>query len=131
MNKILYILRHVPGAGSSTLAKQLAGDNVFEADQYFVTNGHYEFDATKLSTAHKFCQQRLTGAMSDGITPLCVSNTTTTEKELKPYLEMAKTHGYTAFVVVVENRHEGVNQHGVPEEVLTKMRTRLAGSIRL
>lgn len=129
--KALFIIRGIPGSGKSTLAKQLAGDNVFEADQYFLADGEYRFDFSKLGLAHESCKQRLTNAMSNGIMPLCVSNTTTTEKELNPYLELAKSHGYTAFVVVVENRHEGVNQHGVPEEVLTKMRARLAGSIKL
>lgn len=131
MNKVLYILRGVPGCGKSTLAKQLAGNNVFEADQYFLTEGKYEWDFSKIGLAHESCKQRLTEAMRNDITPLCVSNTTTTEKELKPYLEMAKSHGYTSFVLVVENRHDGVNQHNVPEETLVKMRARLAGSIRL
>ena len=131
MNKILYILRGIPGCGKSTLAKQLVGDNVFEADQYFLTNGKYEFNPARLGLAHKSCRQRLTNAMNNGTTPLCMSNTTTTEKELEPYLQLAETFGYTTFVLVVENRHEGVNQHGVPDEVLAKMRARLSGSIRL
>lgn len=131
MNKVLYILRHVPGAGSSTLAKQLAGENFFEADQYFTINGEYKFDFASLRLAHESCKQRLTNAMNDGITPLCVSNTTTTEKELDPYLSLAKSHGYTSFVLVVENRHAGVNQHGVPEDKLGVMRNRLMGSIKL
>jgi hypothetical protein len=43
---------------------------------------------------------------------------------MKPYFELAKTYGYKVFSIVVENRHEGTNQHGVPDEVLTKMRER-------
>ena len=129
--KVLYILRSVPGAGKSTLAKQIAGDNVFEADDYFRAEGTYRFDFSKLGLAHESCKQRLTNAMCDGITPLCVANTTTTEKELSPYLSLAKSHGYTSFVMVVENRHDGVNQHGVPNDKLEQMRARLAGSIKL
>jgi hypothetical protein len=26
--------------------------------------------------------------------------------------------------IIVENRHEGTNEHGVPDEVLTKMKNR-------
>jgi predicted kinase len=69
--------------------------------------------------------------MKEGKTPLCVSNTTTTNKELEPYLEYAKEYGYTTFVMVVENRHNGINEHNVPEEVLEKMKARLMGSIKL
>jgi hypothetical protein len=53
-----------------------------------------------------------------------VSNTFTQEWETEPYLELAKTYGYKVFSIVVENRHGGVNQHEVPDEVLTKMRER-------
>jgi hypothetical protein len=130
MDKVLYILRHVPGAGSSTLAKQLT-EHVFEADQYFLSEGQYKFNPAELASAHNSCKIRLISAMRDGITPLCVSNTTTTEKELTPYLEYAKAYGYKAFVLVVENRHNGVNEHNVPEEVLGKMKARLMGSIKL
>jgi predicted kinase len=55
---------------------------------------------------------------------IAVSNTFTQEWEMEPYLELAKTYGYKVFSIVVENRHGGVNQHEVPDEVLTKMRER-------
>jgi hypothetical protein len=41
-----------------------------------------------------------------------------------PYYDLAKKHGYRVFSVIVENRHEGVNSHDVPEETLQKMRSR-------
>jgi hypothetical protein len=56
--------------------------------------------------------------------PVVVSNTFTQEWEMGPYFELAKTYGYKVFSIVVENRHEGTNEHGVPDEVLTKMRER-------
>jgi hypothetical protein len=37
---------------------------------------------------------------------------------------LAKEYGYKVFSIVVENVHGGTNEHGVPEEVLTKMRER-------
>jgi hypothetical protein len=43
---------------------------------------------------------------------------------MKPYFEMADQFDYKVFSIVVENRHGGINQHDVPEEVLTKMRDR-------
>jgi predicted kinase len=55
---------------------------------------------------------------------IVVSNTFTQEWEMKPYFEMADRYDYKVFSIVVENRHGGVNEHNVPEEVLTKMRER-------
>jgi hypothetical protein len=43
---------------------------------------------------------------------------------MKPYMDMAKDWGYTVFSIIVENRHGGVNQHGVPDEKLQQMNDR-------
>jgi hypothetical protein len=50
-----------------------------------------------------------------------VSNTSTQEWEMEPYFNLAKEFGYTVFSVVVENRHGGINQHGVPQDKLQMM----------
>ena len=42
----LYLLRGVPGAGKSTLAKQL-GCTHFETDTYFMVDGEYKFEKTE------------------------------------------------------------------------------------
>jgi hypothetical protein len=55
---------------------------------------------------------------------IVVSNTFTQEWEIEPYFKLAEQYGYKVFTIVVENRHGGINQHGVPDEVLTKMRDR-------
>jgi hypothetical protein len=53
-----------------------------------------------------------------------VSNTFTQEWEMQPYYDLAEKHGYTVYSLVVENRHEGVNEHGVPEDKLEIMKNR-------
>jgi len=53
--KELFLLRGLPGSGKSTLAKSLGGMRI-EADQYFMYEGKYEFDASKLKEAHAWCQ---------------------------------------------------------------------------
>ena len=58
MNKNLYLLRGIPGAGKSTLAKQL-GDSHFETDGFFMVDGEYKFDPTKLRKAHEWCQSQV------------------------------------------------------------------------
>ncbi len=124
MEKILYICRGIPGSGKSTFAKQLTS-NVFEADHYFIDNeGNYNFDPSKIKDAHKDCQDNVRYAMESSISKIAVSNTSTQDWELQPYYELATKYGYTVFSIVVENRHEGVNQHGVPEDKLEQMRNR-------
>jgi len=61
-----------------------------------------------------------------GMTPsrIAVANTFTQEWEMKAYYDLAKEYGYTVFSLVVENRHNGVNVHNVPEEVLESMKNR-------
>jgi predicted kinase len=134
MEKVLYIVRGIPGSGKSTMAKMLVGEEflVCEADKYFIDKetGEYNFDFTKIKEAHKFCQDTVETYMKDSLVndqfyrEIAVSNTFTQEWEMEPYLELAKTYGYKTFSIIVENRHGGVNQHSVPDEVLTKMRER-------
>ena len=124
MEKVLYIVRGIPGSGKTTLANQLTS-NVFEADHYFYDNdGNYNFIPSEIREAHKECQQFVRYAMESGIKKIAVSNTFTQEWEMKPYFELAETHGYKVFSIIIENRHGGTNEHGVPDEVLTKMRER-------
>jgi hypothetical protein len=55
---------------------------------------------------------------------IVVSNTFTQEWEMKPYFDLAKTYGYQVFSLIVENRHGGLNQHGVPEDKVQIMKDR-------
>lgn len=55
---------------------------------------------------------------------IAVSNTFTQEWEMEIYFKLAEQYGYTVFTVIVENRHGGVNTHGVPEEKIEIMKNR-------
>jgi predicted kinase len=121
--KELYLLRGLPGAGKSTLAKSLGGKHV-EADMFFMEDGEYKFDATKIKHAHSWCQTIVGGWMSDDEERIVVSNTFTQEWEMMPYIDWAEHFGYTVFSLIVENRHGGINQHNVPQEVIDKMKNR-------
>lgn len=125
MEKILTICRGIPGSGKSTFAKTLGGIHV-EADQYFMEDGVYKWDPTMIKNAHNYCQGQTQAWMktdSDQIdtSKIVVSNTFTQVWEMEPYFKLAEQYGYKVFTIIVENRHGGVNQHGVPDEVLTKM----------
>ena len=128
MEKILFIVRGLPGSGKSTFAKTLGGTH-FETDNFFMVDGEYKFDVTKLKAAHEWCQNSVNTAMILNITTdlnntIVISNTFTQEWEMKPYFDMAETYGYRVFSLIVENRHGGVNQHGVPEDKLEIMKNR-------
>jgi predicted kinase len=127
--KSLYLLRGLPGAGKSTLAKKL-GDAHFEADMYFTNeNGQYIFNGADIKKAHEWCQNEVQLAMilnhTSGLNEsIVVSNTFTQEWEMEPYYKLAETYGYRVFSLIVENRHGGENLHNVPEDKIEAMRER-------
>ena len=121
--KELFLLRGLPGAGKSTLAKALGGEQV-EADQYFIVDGEYRFDPTKIKTAHEWCRNQVSDWMFLEFERIVVSNTFTQEWEMEPYFQMAKEKGYMVYSLIVENRHGGNNVHGVPPEKLQQMKSR-------
>jgi predicted kinase len=132
--KALFLIRGCPGAGKSTFALTIWDHVVIcEADKFFYDKeGNYNFDKDKLHLAHKWCYDRVETFMKDNIAneqfypEIVVSNTFTTEKELKPYFELAEKYGYKVFSLIVENRHGNKNQHNVPEETLLKMKERFS-----
>lgn len=131
MSQTLYLVRGLPGSGKSTLAK-LIRDGInrvadrppcqhFEADQYFMTGGVYNFRPNSLPDAHWWCQKSTKDALGIGDS-VVVSNTFTTEKEMRCYFEMAMSAKVP--VVVLTASGPFLNVHNVPEDVLEKMRNR-------
>ena len=130
MGKELILLRGLPGSGKSTLAKSLsnASTGYIEADMYFIQNGEYKFDASKLRQAHAWCQNQVEHWMGpNGFYKIIVSNTFTQEWEMEAYYQLAEQYGYRVYSLIVENRHgesEDTNTHNVPLETIQKMRER-------
>jgi len=125
--KQLFLLRGLPGAGKSTLAKTLVKKDYChkEADMFFVDrDGNYKFDLSKIKDAHKWCQDEIEFVMKYDHSPLVVSNTFTQEWEMQPYIELANKYGYQVHSLIVENRHEGVNEHGMPADKIEQMKNR-------
>ena len=97
-------------------------------------DGVYKFDPAKIRDAHKWCQNSVERAMllnnttGDNST-IIVSNTFTQEWEMEPYYALAKQWNYKVFSIIVENRHGGVNEHGVPEDKLQAMKDRFEISL--
>lgn len=124
----LYLIRGVSGSGKSTLAAQMSASMrvpFIEADMYFMENGVYLFNPLKLQEAHKWCQCTAQGEISRGRSVI-VSNTSTTEKEVRTYQDIALQFGANFVSIIVENRNATESVHEVPDEVLQRQRSRFS-----
>lgn len=126
--KELFLLRGLPGAGKSTLAKSLGGLHI-EADNFFLKEDVYEYDPSKIKDAHAWCQSFASEWIAEGRERIVVANTFTQAWEMQPYFDLAEQYGYRVYSLIVENRHGGVNEHGVPQETLDKMKNRFEISL--
>lgn len=123
----LILIRGLPGSGKSTLAKSFNDFKHFEADMFFTLDtGDYVFDASKLSIAHQWCQNKTKMNLSVG-NNVVVSNTFTTLKELRPYFEIAKEFNIIPFVITIQGCFGSI--HNVPEETMIKMKQRFVHDI--
>lgn len=131
--KILLLVRGVSGSGKSSFVKTMAKMHFaspaylhYEADMYFYDSlGQYNFDRNKLHKAHAWCRQKALEALEDNRC-VVVSNTSTTEAEVKTYQDIAKKAAAEFVSIIVENRHNGVSVHNVPEYVLDAQKQRFS-----
>lgn len=115
----LVLIRGLPGSGKSTTAKVLAliGYEHYEADMFFVRDGRYSYDASRIREAHAWCQAATRRALATG-KHVVVSNTFTRLVELAPYLDMSKR------VRVIEAQGRWMNVHDVPHHTIARMAQR-------
>lgn len=102
----------------------LGTDAVCTADDYHVHNGVYNWLPENIGAAHDWCQAKCERFMKLRTERIVVANTSTTERELKPYYDLARQYGYIVYSVIVENRMNTKNIHNVPETTLEKMKAR-------
>ena len=110
----LTLIRGIPGSGKTTLAKKHPHTAHFEADMFFIKNGEYVFDYTKISEAHNWCQEQTKQALDRGETVI-VSNTFVKKWEMEPYLSMTEN----VRVIIATGKYK--NTHCVPDEVIERM----------
>lgn len=121
-NKTLHIVRGVPGSGKTTYCKKELHITPYEADDFFMVGGKYEFKPEQLAQAHKYCQTNVEWAMKSDTQYIAVANTFTRAWEIKPYLDLAKVYGYEVVIHTCTGNYQNV--HGVPEEVINRMKER-------
>lgn len=127
MTAKLIIIRGLPGSGKSTLAVKMINEKkahiYYEADMYFIDplTGEYKFEGNKIGEAHEWCQDRVKAHLFKGEVVI-VSNTFTRHREMSPYVEFAKANNIPFEVIVCRENYGSI--HGVPPEVLEKMKER-------
>ena len=140
--KNVKIMSGVSGSGKSTYAKKLISDLpsdrfgcIVSADNFFMRNGTYQFDASLLSLAHGTCFRQFILAMTDEIAPydlIVVDNTGTSTDELSPYILGAKAFNYDAEIITVNVARNDLhkcaerNAHGAPINVIQSQADRIA-----
>lgn len=133
--KIVYILRGIPGSGKSSVAEELF-ENAYSsvvccADDYFMVDGKYMWDQEKIGNAHMYCQSLFKKHLELETNIIIVANTSTFERDVNFYRNLAIEHKYKVFVLTVENWHNGQDVHNVPAEVKDQMKKNLINSIKL
>jgi len=128
-DKNLILVRGLPGSGKTTFANTLAHlpyTYPVSADDFFYDEyGEYRFDANLLGAAHGQCKSTTENYLREYNTvTVVVHNTFTTQKELKPYLQLAEKYNAGVTTLVVENRHGNDSVHNVPSETIIKMKDR-------
>jgi predicted kinase len=122
----LIILRGLPGAGKTTLAKLLSENDkwpVFSIDSYFTNpkTNEYNFQFDKNHLAYKNCEEQTKTAMEAQTEKIFIDNVFSLEWEIEPYFKLAAKYNYNAFVATVENYHNNKNSHAISNEQLQKM----------
>lgn len=114
----IVLIRGVPGSGKTTKAKTEYPDHeLIEADQFFMREGDYCYDRSKIKEAHAWCQNTAKWWLKRG-RDVVVANTFTRVREMQPYLDM----GYPVRVIEATGNYDNV--HGVPPEIVEQMRER-------
>ena len=136
--KQVFILRGLPGSGKSHYAQSLCdemvnGDEaqyvVCSTDDYFMADGEYRFDKSKLSEYHNLNLARFIRALSQHIPLVILDNTNIRKWEFVAYAEAAHALGYQVKEVVVgeikdkamQHLYYQRNIHKVPLKTINKM----------
>lgn len=124
-SKICVIMQGPPGSGKSTFVRTLLPEHaiVCSADEFFVRDGEYRFDPSRLKDAHAYCKRVFEEAVELGVLCVVVDNTNLLAEHAKPYIELARQYSYN--VVICTATGEYPNTHGVPDHAVQRLKNRM------
>jgi predicted kinase len=103
MTRTLYIIRGLPSAGKSTLAKDLSPNWNTSLDDFRVnTTAAPTYDPNTYPLLVARVQQLVTQWMKEGRTPIAAANVNWSRSDVNDWLLLAASYGYRAAVVHVE-----------------------------
>ena len=139
-NQELVILRGIPGAGKSTMAKSLVREGrIHSTDDVIESQGDYNKffadmkeskDFAPLARAHSTNYKNIIKSISEGVSPVIVDNTNIKANEAKQILVKALEMGLSENMIsIVDIGTNGLtaealadrNTHGVPLEKIQSM----------
>lgn len=100
--RIVYLMRGLPGCGKSHTAQRLAGSDgvALETDQYFFTevgndDQFYDFDKEKLPAAREWIIEQFRDALLKRISPIIIDRGNGLNTETREFAVLGAEHGYT------------------------------------
>lgn len=109
-----------------------AGIKAVSADDLFIVNGEYKFDAKLLGTAHAACLRHFNELVTDGRSNIIVDNTNCTLSEFVPYAALANAYSHELQIITLVTdpvvAHQR-NKHNVPFSAVYKQHLHLQQSI--
>ena len=127
--KIVYIFRGLPGAGKSTAARALADTSadsiIHSTDDFFMQDGVYKFDPSKLPRYHAMNFNAFCNSLRSGIETIIVDNTNSQRWEWEKYENAALKADYAVAIVslpmISAEEAAARTLHNVPVDVIKKM----------
>jgi predicted kinase len=131
------IMSGVSGSGKSTYIRNNITPlpTVFSADDYFIKDGKYNFEPSKLGDAHATCFRHFMHACQIGIcSPIVVDNTNLSAYEIAPYILGANAFDLVPEIITMDCRNSAEwyarrNTHNVPVETIRLQLKRLASRV--
>ena len=122
---IVYLVRGLPGAGKTTIARMLSSVCLSNDDYWTEPDGTYRVGSRRPAEHQRATAdtlRRLRMALDAGTATIAVHNCFVTRDSLEPFKRMANEYGAKVVLVTVQSEFQSVHQ--VPASVIATMRER-------